>query len=104
MISEAGGTTVDFNVLPIVAELEGIIGYPEGSTPALISVILRVQTTEGEVWRLTTPTDGVFLFEGIPAGTGTIDIDAHFLNHRRISTTVPVDIPEGDTGYVEVQL
>jgi hypothetical protein len=56
------------------------------------------------VKRLGLATPGGFYFDGVPAGHAEIDIDANFQNHRRISTTVAVEVPEGDVGYVEIAL
>ncbi len=104
-VSEAEITTVDFDVLPHTARLEGVVTYPERSNPRRVNIVLKMTTNHGEVRKTTIPTaDGSFVFEGIPAGSGTIEVAADFQNQRSSSIFVPVDVPEGETGYVAVKL
>jgi len=105
-IVQTGATTVvDFTLHPLTGTLEGILSYPDGAVPSRVSLKLNMQVDGLTVGRAVQATpDGGFRFAGVPVGSGELEIDANFQNHRRIATTVRVDVIEDDFAYIEIPL
>ena len=103
---QAGRTTaVHFDIQPYTGGLEGVLQYPQDALPSRVLLKLECATDTGAVKRVAlVAADGRFYFDRMPGGPATLEIDAGFQNHRRIATTVDVELPDGDIAYVEIPL
>lgn len=104
-VEPGGVSTMEFDVRSSAGVLDGTLQYPEGALPSRVMLTLECATDTGTASRMTlVATSGAFRFEGLPPGPGELKIDASFQNHRRIATSVIVEVTEGDAAPIEVPL
>jgi hypothetical protein len=103
---QAGNTAiVDFEVQWATGVLDGVLQYPQGALPSRTQLRVECETDAGTISRATIVAhDGAFRFESLPVGPAELKIDAMFQNHRRIKTSVGVEVAEGDGPLVEIPL
>jgi RNA polymerase sigma factor (sigma-70 family) len=104
-VIDNGVVTTNFVVLPAAGVLDGMVRFPEGTHPAHVQLNIIVNTQSGSVGKSqVVNTDGRFHLEGLPAGSGTIEINATFQDHVYIKKIVPVEVREGETTSMEIAL